>query len=215
MREATGVHRSFIILVCLLPICLALPAFPAGPNSELESWVADEVRWIITKDEAKSFKKLDSDAAREEFIALFWARRDPTPATSRNEYREEYLRRLRYVDENFGTSRRPGRETDRGRVYCLLGAPTREGTFASSGPSGSQTGRGPGWPPSQDRVSGAGAPSAVGGGKRGSMPPVIWTYEKLPEAYAIPSLEVRFEDYDGFGSYALDAGGRVAASPRP
>ncbi|MFN7974415.1 MAG: hypothetical protein U0166_19035 [Acidobacteriota bacterium] len=47
---------------------------------------------------------------------------------------------------------------------------------------------------------------------RGALPPILWTYESLPRGFALPNLEVRFEDYEGFGAYSLDSGGPSAAA---
>lgn len=52
----------------------------------------------------------------------FWKKRDPTPGTDINEALEEHLRRIRYVNAEFG-SVDPGWKTDRGRVYIKHGDP--------------------------------------------------------------------------------------------
>jgi GWxTD domain-containing protein len=52
----------------------------------------------------------------------FWARRDPSPGTEENEFKDEFFRRLRYADAAFRT-RRPGWRTDRGRIYIRHGEP--------------------------------------------------------------------------------------------
>jgi GWxTD domain-containing protein len=52
----------------------------------------------------------------------FWARRDPTPETARNEAMIEFFRRVRYADQHFqgmGT----GWRSDQGRIYVKYGAP--------------------------------------------------------------------------------------------
>lgn len=61
-------------------------------------------------------------APPESFIEQFWKRRDPTPDTERNEYREEHYRRIAYTNEHFKTYI-PGWKTDRGRVYIMYGPP--------------------------------------------------------------------------------------------
>jgi GWxTD domain-containing protein len=52
----------------------------------------------------------------------FWQRRDPTPESDYNEYKEEFFRRLRFANENFGVLRE-GWRTDRGRIYIQHGDP--------------------------------------------------------------------------------------------
>jgi GWxTD domain-containing protein len=61
---------------------------------------------------------------RDRFITEFWLRRDPTPGTSENEYKEEHYRRLAYSNTNFGGSQR-GWKTDRGRIYIVYGPPDK------------------------------------------------------------------------------------------
>ena len=85
--------------------------------------MADEdVRWIITSEEESAFKKLSNDAERDTFIEGFWLRRDPTPDTAENEYKEEHYRRIAYANEHFAAGM-PGWRTDRGRIYIMFGPP--------------------------------------------------------------------------------------------
>ena len=84
----------------------------------------DSVEVILTPDEEKVFERLDSDYQRDEFMERSWKVRDPSPGTSRNEYKEEYEERLEYVEFHFGRGEPgPGRKSERGRMYLLLGEP--------------------------------------------------------------------------------------------
>ncbi len=84
----------------------------------------DEVSPIITKKEKKVFLSLKTDKERDDFIKLFWAQRDPVPLTPENEYKEEYYKRLKYVNAIFGREEgTKGWKTERGRIYLLLGKP--------------------------------------------------------------------------------------------
>ena len=80
-----------------------------------KNWLNVDVRWIITDEELSAFKKLATDAERDQFIEQFWQRRDPTPDTEENEYKEEHYRRIQYANEHF-QSGMPGWKTDRGRM---------------------------------------------------------------------------------------------------
>ncbi len=90
----------------------------------------NETRLIMSKDEAEIYKHLADNEARESFIEDFWEKRDPTPGTEENENRIEYERRLKYVErffkEKIGTGR--GWDSDRGKVYLLLGEPDEKST---------------------------------------------------------------------------------------
>ncbi len=84
-----------------------------------------QVDVIITDDEEETFLRLESEVQRQEFMRGFWLQRDPTAGTPQNEYYDEYQRRLDYVARMFSRDTpREGRETDRGRMYLLLGEPT-------------------------------------------------------------------------------------------
>ena len=61
-----------------------------------KDWLDKDVAYIITDEERKAFKKLETDDERERFIEEFWRRRDPDPDTDENEFREEYYERIAY-----------------------------------------------------------------------------------------------------------------------
>src|ERR1700722_6638737 len=64
-------------------------------------WLDEDVRWIITDEERSAFMVLSNDEERDQFIEAFWQRRDPTPDTEENEYKEEHYRRIAYANEHF------------------------------------------------------------------------------------------------------------------
>src|SRR6266704_3583246 len=83
-------------------------------------WLDQDVAWIITDEERAAFKQLSNDEERENFIESFWQRRDPTPDTAENEFKEEHYRRIAYANEHFPAGI-PGWKTDRGRIYIVYG----------------------------------------------------------------------------------------------
>jgi len=85
-----------------------------------KKWLEEDVRWIITDEERAAFKQLSNDDERDQFIEQFWLRRDPTPDTAENEYKEEHYRRIAYANEHFAAGL-PGWKTDRGRIYIMYG----------------------------------------------------------------------------------------------
>ena len=95
-------------------------------KKELETpykrWLNEEVIYIISDEERKAFGRLQTDEERQEFIEQFWLRRDPTPDTEENEYREEHYRRIAYANEQFASGW-PGWKTDRGMIYIKYGPP--------------------------------------------------------------------------------------------
>ena len=61
-------------------------------------WLDEDVRWIITDEERSAFMQLSNDEERDQFIEAFWQRRDPTPDTEENEFKEEHYRRIAYAN---------------------------------------------------------------------------------------------------------------------
>lgn len=86
------------------------------------AWVEEDVRWIVSSEERASFEQLSNDQEREQFVEQFWRRRDPTPETIENEYKQEHYRRIAYSNLHFGAVG-PGWKSDRGRAYIVLGPP--------------------------------------------------------------------------------------------
>jgi GWxTD domain-containing protein len=105
-------------------------------RKELETpyrkWLNEDVAYIITDEERTAFKRLQTDEERESFIENFWLRRDPTPDTVENEFKEEHYRRIAYANENFASGI-PGWKADRGRIYITYGPPDEKDTHPSGG----------------------------------------------------------------------------------
>src|SRR5207247_11286018 len=83
-------------------------------------WVDEDVAYVITNEERSAYKALKTDEEREQFIEQFWLRRDPSPDTVENEFKEEHYARIAYANERFASGI-PGWKTDRGRIYILYG----------------------------------------------------------------------------------------------
>jgi GWxTD domain-containing protein len=131
-------------------------------KKELETpwkkWLNEDVTYIITDEERKAFKQLNTDEEREQFVEQFWLRRDPTPDTVENEYKEEHYRRIAYANERFASGI-PGWKTDRGRIYITFG-PADE---IDEHPSGGTYER----------------PAAEGGGETTTFPFEDWRYRYI------------------------------------
>ena len=85
-----------------------------------KDWLEKDVAWIISDEEKSAFKQLSNDEERDQFIEAFWQRRDPTPDTEENEFKEEHYRRMAYANDHFAAGI-PGWKTDRGRMYIMYG----------------------------------------------------------------------------------------------
>jgi GWxTD domain-containing protein len=95
-------------------------------------WLNEDVSYIITDEERQAFRRLGTDEEREQFIEQFWLRRDPTPDSAENEYKEEHYRRIAYANERFASGI-PGWKSDRGRIYITFGPPDENESHPSGG----------------------------------------------------------------------------------
>ena len=123
-----------------------------------KKWLDEDVRWIISDEERAAFKQLSNDEERDQFIEGFWQRRDPTPDTVENEFKDEHYRRIEYANEHFPAGI-PGWKADRGRIYIMYG-PADE---VESHPSGGTYER----------------PMDEGGGSTSTYPFETWRYRYL------------------------------------
>jgi GWxTD domain-containing protein len=127
-------------------------------SKTFKKWLDEDVRWIITDEERSAFMQLSNDEERDQFIEAFWQRRDPTPDTIENEFKEEHYRRIAYANEHFAAGI-PGWKTDRGRIYVMYG-PADE---IESHPSGGTYER----------------PMEEGGGSTSTFPFEDWRYRYI------------------------------------
>ena len=81
------------------------------------------IRPIASSAELRALADAEGPSSKNAVMAEFWHRRDPSPGTVRNESLEEYLIRLDYIEDHFSVLNKMGINTDRGRVYVLLGEP--------------------------------------------------------------------------------------------
>src|SRR5580698_3429889 len=156
----------------------------AALKKELETpwrkWLNEDVAYIITDEERKAFKGLNTDEERESFVEQFWLRRDPTPDTVENEYKEEHYRRIAYTNEHYASGI-PGWKTDRGRIYITYGPPDEIDSHPSGG--------------SYDR------PDAEGGGTTSTYPFEDWRYRYIEGIGS--DINIEFVDTTMSGEYHM------------
>jgi GWxTD domain-containing protein len=145
-----------------------------------KKWLDEDVRWIITDEELSAFKKLTTNAERDTFIEGFWQRRDPTPDTAENEYKEEHYRRIAYANEHYAAGM-PGWRTDRGRIYIMFGPPTSTDSHPMGGPYQRS--------------------AEEGGGQTTTFPFEVWRYRYLEGIGQ--EIEIEFVDDCGCGAYEM------------
>jgi GWxTD domain-containing protein len=98
-------------------------------------WVTEDVAYIITQEERAAFRSLGSDEEREHFIEQFWQRRNPTPGSADNPFKQEHYRRIAYANDNFtAADGLPGWKTDQGRVLITYGPPDEKESHPAAKP---------------------------------------------------------------------------------
>ena len=111
---------------------LLLAALPLLAQTSPREFANGPAKWLMTPEEQQAWKSVKTDDQAIDFIDLFWARRDPTPGTGRNETRLEFESRVAYADANFKEGNKRGSLTERGRVLVVLGFPKNLANQASS-----------------------------------------------------------------------------------
>jgi GWxTD domain-containing protein len=149
-------------------------------SSTYKKWLKEDVKYIITPEEEAAFKQLSNDEERDQFIEQFWLRRDPTPDTPENEFKEEHYRRIAYANEHFAAGI-PGWKTDRGRIYIIWGPPDQIEPHPTGG--------------TYDR------PQSEGGGTTSTYPYEDWRYRYLEGVGQ--NIELEFVDPCSCGDYHL------------
>jgi GWxTD domain-containing protein len=146
-----------------------------------EKWLKEEVALIVLPEEKAEFEGLKTDADRDRFIELFWAKRDPSPGSRINEFRDEWMARLEHVNKTYAAGVGPkGWRSDMGKVYLIFG------------------------PPAQVQSGGGGARPASTGGTQMEAPAETWQYQPMPDLSLTDAFQVVFRNYQ-FG-YELDQG---------
>ncbi len=108
-------------------------SFDTHRGTPYQKWLDEDVRWIITDQERSDFSKLTTDKQRDQFVEDFWSRRNPTPQSPENPYKEEHYRRIAYTNARFAAGV-PGYRTDRGRFYIMYGPPDSVDSKSGSKP---------------------------------------------------------------------------------
>jgi GWxTD domain-containing protein len=145
-----------------------------------KKWIDEDVRWIITDEELAAFKKLSNNTERDQFIEEFWQRRDPTPDTPENEFKDEHYRRIQYANEHFAAGM-PGWKTDRGRIYIMYGKPDSIDSHPMGGPYQRS--------------------AEEGGGTTTTYPFEVWRYRYLEGIGQ--EIEIEFVDDCSCGAYEM------------
>ncbi len=175
--------KKVIVLATLVAVGLAgLSAYAAAAKKEpdkYEKWLKEEAALLVLPEEKAEFEKLKTDEDRDRFIELFWAKRDPSPGSRINEFRDEWMARLEHVNKAYAAGVGPkGWRSDMGKVYLFFG------------------------PPAQVQGGATGVRPEATGGTQMEAPAETWLYQPMPDLSLTDAFPVVFRNYQ-FG-YELD-----------
>jgi len=86
---------------------------------------------IATKMDVDNYEMLKDVKSKRKFLFDFWKLRDQIPETPKNEFKEEYMERVHFVDIRYKTFVKRGVKTDRGRIYLIYGEPDEIDNYPS------------------------------------------------------------------------------------
>lgn len=183
-----------------LAAALAVPVFAAGPGSKDEQKKADFLVWgdspeayyMTSSEQLEWLKVLGKDEA-DRFIAAYWAKRGG------DGFKKEVQARIKAADQYFGLVDHKGSETEKGRVFMILGAPNQQ--------------------QEQRNMEGQpGGPSATLGnfGQNNTLEAqartrTTWVYKKdrLPAGAGVPEMTVTFQTDVSRGNQVIENPGLI------
>jgi GWxTD domain-containing protein len=170
---------------------VAMTSLALAQLSKYKDWAKSPEAYFLTPEEKQEWSAIKSDAEAEKFIALYWAKRDPTPGTPQNEFKDGVMRRIAAADEQFKLRRyNKGSESNRGRIFVVLGAPNRASQARLGGTSGEAT------PDTGLGRSGATMPggSGINPDQSATAVRVSWTYDTnhFDPSWGIPEFRANF-----------------------
>ena len=126
----TSSKKFFVYNEGILNTDSLIASQPGALNSEFFSLSEEELddifsksEYIASNSEKEQYNSLNTADAKREFLHEFWNKRDKDPSTPRNEFFEDYFKRIEYANKNFSNVNKVGWKTDRGRVYIQYGPP--------------------------------------------------------------------------------------------
>ena len=123
--------RFFVYNPSVLPLdTIQITATPVlsttfGSMSEEElDDLFNKSKYIASEAEKDKYESLTTVDAKREFMYTFWKARDENPSDDKNQYFQDYLKRIAEANDRFTAAKKDGWKTDRGRVYLIYGPPS-------------------------------------------------------------------------------------------
>jgi GWxTD domain-containing protein len=179
----TSLKTRFLLAAVVLLLPLGLRALPPRTDIE-EDWSKSPEAYFLTSEERREWAQLKSRESRVDFIERYWLKRDPSPGTAPNEFRDLVRSRIQTADAKYPIGKKPGSRASQGYVFIVFGTPARVQQSHQA-------------PLERPRLDEFGvSPSAVGL-TEGNETTITWYYDtertpKLLETLNIPSLQINF-----------------------
>jgi GWxTD domain-containing protein len=124
-RSAAFDMRGFEVTAALAAAAPERPdRFTGLSEAQLDSLYGPLI-YLMASTEQGIYSTL-SPEGKVRFLRAFWAKRDPTAGTPRNEAEEDFYTRIAVANRDFregGAAEIPGWRTDRGRIFIKYGPP--------------------------------------------------------------------------------------------
>ncbi len=200
-----------VLMSIALFITAAMPV-QAQMSDGISSWIDGPAGFLVTEEERQSFINLPNDEQAEEFIDLFWAKRDPDLSTEINEFKFEYDARVELADKEFSTEKDRGALAPQGKVLILLGFPDRHGRMKIGDYLAALYEIAPPEPDAKNINADATMQGVTFNRVKGMADAWAYTAETLPEGVYEGDGEVIFAFFDshGIGAFRLQSGIRRA-----
>lgn len=96
----------------------------AGMTEEEVEQSLEHISVIANVSERRRIGRLEDLDTKRRYLMEFWQKRDESPTTPVNEFRDEFYRRLQYANDRYSSNRQEGWKTDRGRTILRYGLPS-------------------------------------------------------------------------------------------
>jgi GWxTD domain-containing protein len=194
------VTRTIAVVVALLF------ATAASAADDLLKWNKSPEAYYMTAEERAAWKKVATEEQARAFIEEYFRKRG-------EQFRKDVRTRIDLADQQFRLDKIPGSRTQRGRVWMVLGNPTRSTTNRETDVVATPPNRrfsGDRSAPSRE-ATGAGTISPFSSVQRKGLMAINWIYERtnLDPELKMPELRITFQIDMSKGAEAIENPGFV------
>jgi GWxTD domain-containing protein len=164
-------RKAAAIVSVIISISVSAATSPQRKTASILNWGDSPQGYLMTSNERGEWALVHSEEGANTFVQNYWAKHGAA-------FRAEVMRRIAAADKYFPLGEKKGSETERGRVFIVLGAPNRQRSDRN------------------DKVS----PTLSGGGAMNSIEQrafmtATWIYkpDRLPKVLNVSELTITFQ----------------------